>query len=260
MSWHFSLGLVEEFSALNCLDGESCARLKSIRTAEKSCFGDRKRESLKPSLSGTMCEPSMASLGVGRWMSSLLDSHVSPGPQLVGRGGEQRIQETSGLIPFALLEKSGHDIASWKTCQVCLLTNTLEPYSETWPRAGTMLGGKLYRQPKLEPPISEIGSGLWPTITVAEVTGGPVCLNAKHPYSMKLGQAVRMWSTPQSRDYKDRGNFTVHQEKSKLAHRAGGQLNPNWVEWLMGLPIGWTGLKPLVKAKFQQWLESHGNC
>jgi hypothetical protein len=23
---------------------------------------------------------------------------------------------------------------------------------------------------------------------------------------------------------------------------AGGQLNPNWVEWLMGLPIGWTDL------------------
>jgi hypothetical protein len=28
------------------------------------------------------------------------------------------------------------------------------------------------------------------------------------------------------------------------------QLNPSWVEWLMGWPIGWTGLKPLETDKF----------
>ena len=37
-----------------------------------------------------------------------------------------------------------------------------------------------------------------------------------------------------------------------------GQLNPPWVEWLMGWPIGWTDLKPLAMDKFQQWLRSHG--
>jgi len=39
---------------------------------------------------------------------------------------------------------------------------------------------------------------------------------------------------------------------------AGGQLNPMWVEWLMGWPIGWTDLKPLEMDKYQQWLEQHG--
>ena len=38
----------------------------------------------------------------------------------------------------------------------------------------------------------------------------------------------------------------------------GGQLNPTWVEWLMGWPLGWTDLKPLETDKFQQWLRSHG--
>jgi len=38
----------------------------------------------------------------------------------------------------------------------------------------------------------------------------------------------------------------------------GGQLNPDWVEWLMGWPIGWTDLKPSGMDKFQQWLDSHG--
>jgi hypothetical protein len=27
--------------------------------------------------------------------------------------------------------------------------------------------------------------------------------------------------------------------------KAGAQLNPDWVEWLMGWPIGWTALAPL---------------
>jgi len=30
---------------------------------------------------------------------------------------------------------------------------------------------------------------------------------------------------------------------------AGGALNPMWVEWLMGWPLGWTDLKPLEMDK-----------
>lgn len=38
----------------------------------------------------------------------------------------------------------------------------------------------------------------------------------------------------------------------------GGESNPEFQEWLMGCPIGWTGLQPLGKDGFQQWLQSHG--
>ena len=37
----------------------------------------------------------------------------------------------------------------------------------------------------------------------------------------------------------------------------GGQLNPPWVEWLMGWPIGSTDLKPLETDKFLQWQQQH---
>lgn len=37
----------------------------------------------------------------------------------------------------------------------------------------------------------------------------------------------------------------------------GGQLNPEWVEWLMGWPIGHTALKPLETGKYQEWLRQH---
>jgi hypothetical protein len=35
-------------------------------------------------------------------------------------------------------------------------------------------------------------------------------------------------------------------------------LNPNWVEWLMGWPIGWTDLRPLATARFHNALHLHG--
>lgn len=38
----------------------------------------------------------------------------------------------------------------------------------------------------------------------------------------------------------------------------GGSLNPRWVEWLMGWPLGWTDSSASETAKFRQWLRSHG--
>ena len=32
----------------------------------------------------------------------------------------------------------------------------------------------------------------------------------------------------------------------------------DWVEWLMGWPIGWTDLKPLETDKYQLWRMLHG--
>lgn len=33
-----------------------------------------------------------------------------------------------------------------------------------------------------------------------------------------------------------------------------GSLNPDWVEWLMGWPIGWTSFEPLPADAFDEWL------
>lgn len=63
---------------------------------------------------------------------------------------------------------------------------------------------------------------------------------------------VRRWPTPVA-DGDRTTNYTP--QRSEVV---GGKLNPPWVEWLMGWPIGWTDLKPLVTDKFRQWLHSHG--
>ena len=53
-----------------------------------------------------------------------------------------------------------------------------------------------------------------------------------------------MYATPQARDYRtgQQERFSDPQRSKNLNDQIGGQLNPTWVEWLMGFPIGWTDL------------------
>jgi DNA (cytosine-5)-methyltransferase 1 len=38
-------------------------------------------------------------------------------------------------------------------------------------------------------------------------------------------------------------NEITHEEKMAMQAGTGGRLNPTWVEWLMGFPLGWTDLE-----------------
>ncbi len=53
-------------------------------------------------------------------------------------------------------------------------------------------------------------------------------------------------ATPQAQDWKSGTGFTPDgRHTPQLRHSAGGMLNPTWVSWLMGVPLGWDGL-PLM--------------
>jgi len=41
---------------------------------------------------------------------------------------------------------------------------------------------------------------------------------------------------------------------------AGGLLNPEWVEWLQGWPIGATAFSPLAMDRFREFMRQHGGC
>ena len=36
----------------------------------------------------------------------------------------------------------------------------------------------------------------------------------------------------------------------------GGILNPDWVEWLMGWPVGWTSMDSLPVSRWAAWLSA----
>jgi hypothetical protein len=76
-----------------------------------------------------------------------------------------------------------------------------------------------------------------------------------------VGDVMRM-ATPQARDFRtgQRSRWEDPRRSRNLNDQIGGQLNPPWVEWLMGWPIGWTDLKPLGMDKFRSWQQQHSGC
>ena len=64
--------------------------------------------------------------------------------------------------------------------------------------------------------------------------------------SVLLCQKIAMFPTPLARDFKSPDmdpNSKRFSQKTELPSVVGGQLNPAWVEQMMGFPIGWTKLE-----------------
>lgn len=74
-----------------------------------------------------------------------------------------------------------------------------------------------------------------------------------------LGALVKRAPTPTTQDASNNGPASQQERNTKpLNAEVGGPLNPDWVEWLMGWPVGWTDSKPLGTDRFRLWLNSHG--
>lgn len=93
--------------------------------------------------------------------------------------------------------------------------------------------------------------------------GGPNQRDSKGNPS--LANLAAKFPTPKSRDWKGQSQRVIHGPMDSLANLdrgdgapIGGQLNPSWVEWLMGWPIGWTDCEPLATDRFHEWLRLHG--
>ena len=136
------------------------------------------------------------------------------------------------------------DTSSWKTSQRCFLEGWI-PYSQTFPRSGMTRNGTLFRLVPLVPRTGGNGSGLWPTPDTGESLSGHgrrgISRNPRHQSANSLEARVRQWPTPTVQDASNNGGPSQSQRNTPpLNSVAGGALNPQWVEWLMGFPIGWT--------------------
>jgi hypothetical protein len=104
----------------------------------------------------------------------------------------------------------------------------------------------------------------WPTPTATLGTKGGRVTPQKSREGGTLIEAVssRMFATPTARDWRSgKASEATHAKNSRpLSEQIGGSLNPTWVEWLMGWPLGWTDCAPLATDKFRQWQQQHGGC
>jgi hypothetical protein len=287
MSWHYLPELAEACWEVPCWDGGPFAPWKKSRTAGK-CSSDASGTACWTcSQFGTMPEHSTVSRGVELWIAYLRDSHVSPSVWPASVPASE-MSEISGPKPSESFAKWDPDLRYWKTYPALFLQIISARSSETWRRQGSMRNGRLFRRRTPEPRTSESDCGSWPTPSARDWKSGKASDATMERNSRPLNEMVGRFPTPtaglgmrggrgdllgQVRGYsykkrrhssmKVRGEFptpTANRRDGLQSHGVNvvtGSLNPNWVEWLMAWPIGWTDLKPLGTDKFQQWWDLH---
>jgi len=298
MSWHYLREVAGESLEDICLGGEPLPPLKSkITHAEFYCKG-KLMDSYLDSLSGMTFAPLMESPGEVESMSSAGVSPVrtslpqEKGMDLMGRGQDSGHKWRGWLAKFDPLS------CSLRTAQ-CSLLGEEQELLLTLPKWGMTRHGLLWELPMLEHRTKGTESGfspdnekffhtpnttgldggsnsrkalrkrldLWPTPVHSEAGQGlQIRREGKKGTQTSLSTAVLTWPTPRtagmcggSGSWDLLNKNTTVEEARLMGAGNGGQLNPPWVEWLMGWPIGWTDLKPLGMDKFPPVLPPLGD-
>jgi hypothetical protein len=85
-----------------------------------------------------------------------------------------------------------------------------------------------------------------------DASDAAVMLNGKDVFSAQ-GKIPR-WKTPLAGDCRGAGpNQNTKSLGRQVKREEGGHLNPDWVEWLMGWPRGWSNLEPLDSVVIDPW-------
>ena len=184
-------------------------------------------------------------------MSFVEDIRVSLSVRLAS-GTVKKIRAICGLGLEKPLANYDLNTRSWKMYEATLVSEDC-PSLENLPPSGMTQNGVLYLQRPWEPITNGIESLSWPTPTTQEVEHPNAVLTATgrrkakngNSHSLGLADAVQKWPTPQARDYKGASGRSLKGTERDLpmAVGNGGKLNPTWVEWLMGFPLGWTDLE-----------------
>ena len=239
MSWLFSQALAEEYSADTSLAGEQFAQLNVMPTLHKFSRNDKPMESSDLSRFGLTFAVLTESRGEELLMSFLAGFRARTSVQMVTVPASPAAAPDCGLKWRESSVRYDLSSSAWR-----ILHDSEEkvlPWSlATLPKWGMAANGFVFQHRTAERPMKETGCGLWPT---AKATIRGDCPSERLRRTPDLPSAIKMRPLP--------NGYQPHQD---------GQLNPEWVEWFMGWPIGWTELKPLAMGKFQEWLRQHSVC
>jgi hypothetical protein len=231
MSFIFSRALVEAFSPGSCSETEPSAPSSATPTPQAFSSDDKTTDTYRRSRSGMTCGPLTEDLGEALLTAFLAASRARTSASRVRAPDLTAIGRGFGASLPAWFAKWNQQLCEWRTPQCSLLEGS-ELFSETWPRSGLMLDGTCYPQPSLGRINCASASGLLPTLC--------------------------------ARDYRYPGKSRMERTGGKqgevLPQIVGGPLNPDWCEWFMGFPIGWTASEVLETPRFHEWRRQHGVC
>lgn len=156
----------------------------------------------------------------------------------------------NGLKRSNALTSYDQNLQNWRTSPDLFQNNISNEFSGTWPKSGIMLHGRVYPLQMLELATREKDYLYWPTPTVC---GNHNKKGLSKTSGDGLATAVKkMFPTPTRQDGENNGGASQYKRNSiplnaivKENELPEAQLNPDWEEWLMGWPIGWSDIKPL---------------
>ena len=271
MSWLFSQALAEEYLGGTSLDGEQSVQSSGNPTQQAYCAPDKMTDFSRLSRFGMTYKPLTEDRGEALLTLYLADFHAKTFLQQEKEPVLKGSEAECGIKWQGSFAKYDPDLPMWKTAQSSLLGESTK-YCGTWPRWGLMQDGECYQQPKLERRIKEIEYGFWPTPSATDHKGSGKTgqLRDRLDYAVERGATkskTYRWPTPRTKgmcggtgSWELLKKNTTIEEARQMGAGNGGKLNPTWVEWLMGWPLGWTDLKRLETDKFQKWLDKHGSC
>ena len=152
-----------------------------------------------------------------------------------------------------LLTLFDHDTCIWRTSQRSLLTNSLEPFSETWPRAGMMRDGRVYQHRQPVPATTVIDGGCSQRMPTLTIHGNYNRKGASKTSGDGLITRLKMRPTLCARDSRTVAGSQPPKRAPKSGlpltwflggdlppeKRRGLRLNPTWALWYMGWPMTW---------------------
>ncbi len=245
MSWHYLQELAADCLEASSTDGEPSAPSRLKTTAGACCCSDSETGCSTSFQCGMTCDRSTGDRGVDAWISSLGDSRANRSAKPAS-ARRKTTTATCGPILSGSFARFDRDSHSWRTSQLSLFTSTSEQFLATYPKRGSMRGGKLYRQKASALRTDDRDYSLWPTPTASD------CLRTKLKSAAFLKQ-------------KERNAASGHGAGVSSGSLTGAVViacdycpAPEFHEWMMGIPRGWTDLKPLEICRFRQWLEQHG--
>jgi len=160
---------------------------------------------------------------------------------------EQMTHDTYGHGSENVLAVYNRDTQSWRMSEDTSLWGDYK-LLESLPKSGMTQNGVLFQQAEWVHITDATELLLWPTPTARDYKDGlkPRIRNGKIQRDT-LGRAVAIWPTPVASGGLDGGahsRATMRKlDNTPYEVPPTGKLNPQWVEWLMGFPIGWTDLE-----------------